>query len=100
MLGDKSEEGNKWRKRTNIMGTVINSSPITILPPDKELKLKCRYNATAESRETYYAAAANDGMLHIFNANTRKEVLAYIPSTALPKLEEMAIPNATHQFFE
>lgn len=98
VLGDKSEEGNKWRKRTNIMGTVINSSPITILPPDKELKLKCRYNATAESRETYYAAAANDGMLHIFNANTRKEVLAYIPSTALPKLEEMAIPNATHQF--
>lgn len=98
VLGNPAEEGTKWRARTNIMGTVINSSPISILPPSSDLKLSCQFDASAKSRGIYYAVAANDGMFHIFDANTQQEIFAYIPTTALSKLEKIASPSASHMY--
>lgn len=98
VLGDSSEEGTKWRKRTSILGPIINSSPLTILPPKNEMRCSFDNASTVKNRPTYYAAAANDGMLHIFDPSRNTEAMAYIPSTALSKLESLADPDATFQY--
>ena len=63
--GDASLEGAnapKLRKRTGVLGDIINSSP-----------------AYDTETDTLYVGA-NDGMLHAFNAKNGQEVFAYIPS--------------------
>ena len=98
ILGNIAEEGLKWRKRTSIMGTVINSSPISILPPAKEQKLNCSFSPSIYNRGTYYAVAANDGMFHVFDASKKQEIFSYIPTTALSKLEDYSALKSKHAY--
>ena len=42
---------------------------------------------------------ANDGMLHGFNAETGREVMAYVPYSVQTKLGKLADPNYQHEFF-
>lgn len=47
----------------------------------------------------YLYVGANDGMLHVFNANTGQEVFAYIPSFVYPSLEQLSNPDYSHRYF-
>lgn len=95
---DDSEVTNFYRKRTNILGTVVNSTIHTIHPPKANSGV-CRFSNwdKASQRGDYMAFAANDGMLHIVNEDGH-ELMAYIPSSALPKLKDYATNNYEHQF--
>lgn len=87
------------RPDDGLLGTVVNSSVAILPPPVSENVGSCRYDnfSSLKTRKTVYAFAANDGMLHVID-NTGSEKLAYIPSTALPKLKEYADPQGTHSF--
>ncbi|WKD49314.1 pilus assembly protein [Microbulbifer spongiae] len=101
------------RTRSTLLGDVVNASPA--LAGDREF-----YYAALPSRlggdtyATYHAdkkkertqvlyASANDGMLHGFNAETGKEVVAYVPTGAYPKFTKLAAidygtPDNQHQY--
>ena len=98
VLGDNTNESvDDLRVRSGyLMGMVINSSPAAIRP----LKANsvragtqtCKFSDTnfaERNKETRYAVAANDGMLHLFNSNGA-EILAYLPNAVLPKLSSYA----------
>lgn len=51
------------------------------------------YQGTKSSRSEVLYVAANDGMVHGFDADTGNEVFAYIPSGALDKLKDVATPG-------
>ena len=59
------------------------------------------YVSAQASRQGMVYAAANDGMLHAFNATTGAETWAYVPSIVLPTLYKLADKNypALHQFY-
>ncbi|HFC6352256.1 TPA: pilus assembly protein [Neisseria elongata] len=97
LLGDSTQEGSAWRKRSSLMGTIINSTPSTIIKP-KQIPNGCTYSDSAVmNRSAYYAVAANDGMLHILDHNG-VEKMGYIPKSALPKLHNFAKLGATHEY--
>ena len=97
LLGDSTQEGSAWRKRSSLMGTIINSTPSTILKP-KQIPNGCTYSDSAVmNRSAYYAVAANDGMLHILD-HDGVEKMGYIPKSALPKLHNFAKLGATHEY--
>ncbi len=83
--GDRTKEkqnGGALRDRVNILGDIVHSSPA--------------YSGEANS----IFIAANDGMLHAFNATTGIEQFAYIPGGInLPNLKTLADPDYAHKFF-
>ncbi|WII93814.1 PilC/PilY family type IV pilus protein [Kingella negevensis] len=97
VLGDPSKESsNGLRVRNNyLMGTVINSGSATIRPKTAKVISPsggtCQYKDENQvrNRPNFYAVAANDGMLHIFNKDGH-EHMAYLPSVVLPKLNAYA----------
>ncbi|SNB65613.1 pilus assembly protein [Kingella negevensis] len=97
VLGDPSKESsNGLRVRNNyLMGTVINSGSATIRKKTANvispLGGMCQYKEgdKVRNRPNFYAVAANDGMLHIFNKDGH-ERMAYLPSVVLPKLNAYA----------
>ncbi|ACE85541.1 pilus assembly protein [Cellvibrio japonicus] len=113
LLGNATYEGGSvgFRERgssadgsRNILGDIVNSSPVysgawnhqyhllpgsagasyrTFLENVKKPKI-----ASGGSGGRIYVGA-NDGMLHAFHADTLKEIYAYIPASAFPKLANL-----------
>ena len=88
--GDRSKEqpdttpstGRILRKRTSLLGTIVNSSPTYV-----------------KNADTVYAGA-NDGMLHAFDGTSGAERFAYVPrGINLVKLKEYSEPDYNHGFF-
>ena len=85
------------------LGDIINSDPMFVGTPNS-LILDPSY-ATFRSasgigdRTAMVYTAANDGMLHGFDAATGVEKLAYIPSKTFSKLNKLTNPSYTHEFF-
>ncbi len=105
LRGDRSKEkpAGIWRSRSisNIMGTVVNSSPwlqtrpiarnIGALPSGAPSYSS--FISTQNSREKVIWVGANDGMLHGFRADGvdgGTPILSYIPSPMLTRLRGMA----------
>lgn len=101
ILGDKTLEEqagtSTLRKRVGLLGTVINSTATPILPAKTIQGCAQDFDSTAKERSPYYAAAANDGMLHIFKTDG-KEHMAYMAVSALDKLPEFATEGFQHQY--
>lgn len=81
-----------YRERAAKMGDVINASPVYV----KKSPLKytdtgytAHVSATAGRRAMLYAAA-NDGMLHAFDATTGVEQWAFVPSFVMPNMFRLA----------
>ncbi len=107
LRGDRSLESgaNNLRTRTNILGDIINSSPVLSSPNDD-------YGYTAlsgfaTSYQNYLTAkkaanrptvlvGANDGMFHVFDGRTTSaggnELFAYIPATSLGHMGNLLFP--------
>ncbi|TNV98099.1 hypothetical protein C5H21_10225 [Xylella fastidiosa] len=111
LRGDRSQEGNvpgKLRIRSGIMGDIVNSQPLYVGAPNGRLYTTA--NFTGASAYAAFAAqqanrvpvvyvGANDGMLHAFDANTGKEIFAFVPRAAMPKLLEYTDQNYVHQYY-
>ncbi|WGK60982.1 PilC/PilY family type IV pilus protein [Halopseudomonas sp. SMJS2] len=119
--GSRAAEGsasNQFRRRTSLLGDIINSQPAVVgtpayLPyladkidgnPGDYLRFQQKYSTSAESpnrRELIYVGA-NDGMLHALSADTGAEVFAFVPSAVLqhmPKLAGQTYAGGGHRFF-
>ena len=105
-----------FRKRTNILGDIINSGPIYVGTEDYGygdlLTIGSTYTtflADKTSRTPMIYVGANDGMLHGFNAKRTEtnpakpapgqEIFAYIPNALFPELSKLTSPTYTHQYY-
>ncbi|WP_409524650.1 pilus assembly protein [Nitrincola sp. MINF-07-Sa-05] len=109
--GDQSQEmssNGAFRNRSSLLGTIINSQPIYVGKPDRQLYINRSF--TGASTHVTYANAqvsrapvvyvqSNDGMLHGFNANTGVETFAFIPDTVIRNgLKEIADSAYDHRY--
>lgn len=113
--GDRSKEGAIFRKRSTVLGDVVNSSPVYVGVPASGHPDTDPFGATTTGRYSTFKqskasrtpvvyAGANDGMLHGFNAQTGEEVVAYIPSFAYSSsanagLNYLSDPGYQHRFY-
>lgn len=84
----------------NIYADIVNSTPVylgsTNLRYDRLPTIGSTYAAyvTAKAAKTpKVLVGANDGKLHVFNANTLQEVYAYVPNLVFPKLRDLTAQN-------
>jgi Tfp pilus tip-associated adhesin PilY1 len=103
--GDRSNEKTTapgtLRPRVGILGDMIHSNPEHVAKP-KEVFTDTSYVAFANAHDTRAGrvyVGANDGMLHVFDADTGNEVYAYIPSMLIPKLNKLAAFPYNHTYF-
>ena len=102
--GDKSREGNPFRRRTKFLADVVNSgvvySGVPVAPTGAGATF-AGFKTTNASRTPAVFVGANDGMLHAFNATTGDELFGYIPSSMSTKLAALtnATYNANHQAY-
>ena len=71
LRGDRTGEGTSWRRRTSLMGAIINSEPVV----------------SREDGVVY--VASGEGMLHAFDTTTPdlgKELWAFVPRAVLPDI--------------
>ncbi|MFW6113433.1 MAG: pilus assembly protein, partial [Actinomycetota bacterium] len=80
--GDKTYElinSGPFRDRSSLLGDIVNSSPLF-------------------HRGALYAGG-NDGMLHVFDAATGRELFAYIPNLVYDHISDLGDPAYTHKFY-
>ena len=83
LRGDRSkEDGTTYRKRTHVLGDIIQSS-LLYVPYNSDLN-----NLSGN----LLFVGAYDGMLHAFDADTGEEKFAYIPGALVPNLYSLADP--------
>lgn len=91
-----------YRLREHVLGDIINGKPVYVkTPPFNYSENNYQSFKTGLSRNGAVYVAANDGMLHAFDATTGTELWAYIPSFVLPNLKALADDNYAnaHQFY-
>lgn len=117
LLGDTSKEqrnSGALRNRDTPLGDIVNSQPVYVGAPNANQFVGKAF--TGSTTFASYAAgkanqagrilvAANDGMLHAFDASTGAEVYAYLPSAVITSnLKQLADPayggtDVAHQYF-
>lgn len=101
--GSTTDPTKFYRHRTHVLGDIVSAQPQYVGPPNKSY-IDTGYSDFKDqkaSRTPMVYAAANDGMLHAFNAGTGQEEWAYIPSFVLSKLYTLADKEYSdkHQYF-
>jgi type IV pilus assembly protein PilY1 len=101
----------QFRRRVSLMGDIANSSPAYVgVPVNRNYQ---RYNwdgassyrdflSSNSSRTPVIYVGANDGMLHAFNGNTGREIMAYVPKqilTASADLAAFASIDYQHKYY-
>jgi type IV pilus assembly protein PilY1 len=109
--GDASREGSgvtAFRARKTKLGDIINSAPVFVGAPNNyglvtsvpaAYSGDSTYGGFAPVRTPAVYVGANDGMLHVFDGGTGKELFAYIPSMVIPNLKNLASAAYTHKYF-
>lgn len=122
LRGDRSREDQgtapNFRLRTNVLGDIVNASPIYIgrpvlhrqrpnlspFPTGTDAYHEWAETTALKDRKTVVYAASNDGMLHAIDGNDGTELMAYIPtgtfsSNATDGLHYLADPVYAHRFY-
>ena len=95
-----------YRLREHILGDIINAQPVYAKAPFAEYDDAgyLAFKTANASRTPMVYAAANDGMLHAFNAGASiidtsggTEAWAFIPTMVLPNLYKLASENYANQ---
>lgn len=103
MVTVEKENRRLYRERDKVLGDFVHSQPVHVRNPPFDF-LDGGYSsfvAAKAGREPTVYAAANDGMLHAFDARTGDERWAYIPPMVLPDLWQLAQGDYAdrHRFF-
>lgn len=123
LRGNNAAEGTgvkHFRKRVHRLGDIISSDPLFVGPPEMPDELdpraqdprntqsyaQFRDDPRQSGRMRMIVVGANDGMLHIFNANdpekdtqAGQEVLAYVPQSVLKHTIDLTSPAYTHRYY-
>lgn len=111
LRGDDSMESpnGTFRVRSSMLGDIINSDPtfvgdqnygFDLLPGSEGSSYKSfRSGSGYKDRTPMVYVAANDGMLHGFDAETGVEMLAFMPNAVYPELTFLTDPdyNTNHR---
>jgi type IV pilus assembly protein PilY1 len=107
LRGDRAHDGGKLRKRTTLLGDIVNSTPIVSSKGDDYgyRSLRSADGLTGDvlnyanyltskrtGRTTFVYVGANDGMFHAFNGDTGAEAFAYIPATSVGHMGNLLFP--------
>jgi type IV pilus assembly protein PilY1 len=103
-----------FRKRSIILGDIVNSDPWFVgyedfsyhLLPGTEGSsyLTFRQSSAYQNRTPAVYVGANDGMLHAFNAKANdsdagSELFAYVPESIFPDLWRLTDPDYNHRYY-
>ena len=103
-----------YRARQHIEGDSVNAEPAYVAAPTFSFidttvystgvalsQSYAQFLAAKTARQATLYVAANDGMLHAFNAGTGVEMWAYVPKIVMPGLHALADVNypTQHQYF-
>ncbi|NNF97619.1 MAG: hypothetical protein HKM94_11900, partial [Halobacteria archaeon] len=111
LRGDDAEEqtnGGDFRNRTSPLGDIVHSDPLFVPPPgppvffypdNLETVTYSSFISTYSGRPNMVLFGANDGMLHILNANNGRELLAYVPGKVYANLSKLPKPDYTNQYY-
>ena len=84
LRGDRSKEGTVYRTRAHVLGDIINAEPVIVREPlfnyadNFYSAYQAQYTSVTPRTKVIYQAA-NDGMVHAFNAGSGAEMWAYVP---------------------
>jgi type IV pilus assembly protein PilY1 len=101
-LGSNASANQLFRVRDHVLGDVIDARPVyEKIPPFQYTENNYAAFKSGLTRAGVVYVAANDGMLHAFDANSGNELWAYIPSSVLPNLKLLADDAyaANHRYF-
>jgi type IV pilus assembly protein PilY1 len=92
-----------YRKRTHVMGDIVNSSPVYVKKPPfrySDAGYAAFVGANVSRAGTVYAGA-NDGMLHAYNADTGAERWAYVPRMLHGEMYKLADASyaSNHRYY-
>ena len=103
LRGDRTNEGTFFRARKHVLGDIVSSEARYVKAPQFSYSDPgySAYKTAQSSRQAAVYVASNDGMLHAFNADTGRELWAYIPEMVLPELYRLADKNYSqnHRYF-
>ncbi len=87
--------------RPRILGAMINGNPAYAGAPalDTQGPGYARFREENKGRKTAIYVGANDGMLHAFDAETGRELFAYMPGVLLPSLNQLTHPEPRHRAY-
>jgi len=92
------------------LGTIANAAPVFVGQPqavgrfggawpNTDGETYFDFQVNQNDRDGSVLVAANDGMLHVFDAETGQERFAYIPSFVYENLSQLTFPEYQHRFF-
>jgi type IV pilus assembly protein PilY1 len=103
LRGDRSNEGTFFRTRKHVLGDIVSSEARYVKAPLFEYTDAgySEYKTQVATRAGAVYVASNDGMLHAFNAETGKELWAYVPDMVLSQLHRLADINYSqnHRYY-
>lgn len=103
--GVRTNEGTYYRQRKHVLGDIVASEARYVQTPlfNYNDSGYSGFKTLKASRSGTVYVAANDGMLHAFNAATGAEIWGYIPELVLPNLYKLADKNYSasgiHQYY-
>ena len=110
ILGDRRLErrrGGPFRNRQNLLGDIVNSSPVYQGPTDfgwgdfpnlPEAASYPAFVASKGARQTVYVGA-NDGLLHAFDGTNGIQRWAYLPRILQSEVWRLVDPAYAHRYF-
>ncbi len=92
------------------LGTFANAAPVFVGQPQAigrfggawpsaEGETYLDFQMEQANRDGSVIAAANDGMVHVFNANNGNERFAYVPNLVFDNLSMLTLPEYKHQYY-
>lgn len=92
-----------YRDRITTLGDIVHAQPVYVKAPQYDFTDSgyAAFKTSQASRTAMVYVAANDGMLHAFDAATGNESWAFIPPQVMPNLWRLADKDyaTNHRFF-
>lgn len=96
---EQAKSGGIFRTRSGVLGDIINSNIVYVGAPAPNVQGPGyqKYYEANKARLNAVYVGANDGMLHAFDADSGRELFAYIPHVLVPALNQLTRPGYVHR---
>ncbi|MBM3224193.1 MAG: pilus assembly protein PilY, partial [Candidatus Tectomicrobia bacterium] len=104
LRGSRADEGqgNRFRVRLHMLGDLVNSDPFFVGSPPFSDSIGTGYETFRNlyaNRLPIVMVGSNDGYLHVVDATTGREILAYLPSFLMSQMPRLTSPTYVHRYY-